>query len=243
MAGEYNLWTNIIQYGLEFMGLHYSTYRAFVVDNEDPEGLGRLQLRIPQMNELADDSTWAWPKGQHGSKGNGIQMLPQKGDMVWVEFEFGNPDYPIWSYAGYAEDEKPIEFKTVRHYGFKTPNGTTILINDNKGEEEVLVRLNSNSDYIKINKDIIELESPLIKNGKGGDEQGVLGNTLEDKLDQILTQIDKLHTALLNHTHTSNSGPTGTPINYISIEQTKDALNDIKSSIPDILSKKVKIDK
>lgn len=244
MAGDkFNIWTSILQYGLEFIGLHYGSYRAFVIDNDDPDNMSRLQLRIPHINELTDDSTWAWPKGLHGSNGNGSQLLPQKGDMVWVEFEYGNPDYPVWSFAGYAENEKPSEFKTPKHYGFKTPKGSIVLINDNKDEEEILVKLNSNLDYIRINKDLLELEAKLIKLGKDGDEQAVLGNTLNDKLDLILDEIDKLHQALITHTHTSNVGPTGPPINYLQIEQTKQALNQIKSSIPEILSNKVKLDK
>ena len=241
--GDYNIWNNILQWGLEYLGMHYGSYRAFVVDNEDPEKMDRLQLRIPHINELADDSTWAWPKGIHGGSGNGSTLLPSKGDMVWVEFEYGNPDYPIWSHAGYGEGEKPEEFKTTKHYGYKTPKGTLVLINDNKGEEEVLVKLNSSTDYIKINKDVVELESKLIKNGKNGDEQGVLGNTLDEKLTKILTELDKLHDAILTHTHTSNVGPTGTPINFTSFQDTKIALEEIKSSIPEILSNKVKIDK
>lgn len=243
LKGKHNIWDSLLQYGFEFIGLHYGSYRAFVVDNEDPDNMNRLQLRIPHLNELADDSTWAWPKGLHGANGNGMQVLPQRGDMVWVEFEYGNPDYPIWSFAGYGENEKPKEFKTVNHSGYKTKNGTIIIINDNKGEEEILVKLNSNTDYIKINKDILELESKLIKLGKEGEEQAVMGNTLNDKLDKILDEIDKLHTTLLNHTHTSNVGPTGTPINFAQIQATKQELINIKSSIPEILSNKVKIDK
>lgn len=238
-----NIWYNIMQYGLEFIGKHYSSYRAFVIENNDPLKLNRLQLLIPHINEFKPDGTWAFPKGTWGGKDYGTQMLPQKGDMVWVEFEYGNADYPIWSHASYGEEEIPEEFSTVNHYGFKTPLGSIVLINDNEGEEEILVKLNSNKDWIKWNTDILELESKLIKLGEKGEEQAVMGNTLKKKLEQILEEIDKLNELLINHNHTSSSGPTGTPINANFIEEVKEELLEIKGTLPEILSDKVKIDK
>jgi len=238
-----SIWWQIITYGLEFIGLHYSSYRGFVINNEDPGKMNRLQLRIPHLNELSDDDTWAWPKNVWGGKDYGVQMLPQKGDMVWVEFENGNPDYPIWSHAGYGEEELPTEFKTKNHYGFKTPNGNIILINDNKGEEEILVKHKSSLDWYKLIKDEFELESKLIKLGKNGEEQALMGNTTKDKLDAILEKLDNNQQILIQHTHTTPVGPSGPPIQASDLTQVKTDLQTIKGELPEILSNKVKIDK
>lgn len=235
------IWWKVIQYGLEYLGLHYGVYRAFVVENEDPEKLDRLQLRIPHLNAYSDDQTWAFPKGVWGGKNYGMNLLPLKGDMVFVEFMKGDPDYPIWSHAGYARDEKPAEFLNS-NYGFKTPRGTLILINDKKGEEEVYIKHKSNNEWTRIKAGEYEMEAALIKLGKDGDEQAVLGNTLKDKLNQLDSKLDDLLQALMNHTHTSNSGPTGVPINIIDFTQIKSEIAQLDMTLEDILSNKVKLD-
>ena len=235
-----SIWHNVIKYGFELLGRHYSSYRAFVVDNNDPLGMNRLKLLIPHLNESTPDDSWAFPKNVFGGKNYGTQLLPQKGDMVWVEFEYGDADYPIWSHAGYAENELPKEFETINHYGFKTPQGTLILINDNDGKEEVLVKHASNSDWFKINENEIETESKTIKLGKNGDEKGVLGDTLKKRLDEVTDKVNELITILATHTH---AGPTGPPIKAQQITTIKTNIQSIKDKYSEILSNKVKIDK
>jgi len=67
----------------------YGIYRALVVDNQDPNGIRRLRLQIPQV--LFDQVTdWAWEQENSG------QFLPGIGDGVWVNFEGGDPSYPVW---------------------------------------------------------------------------------------------------------------------------------------------------
>lgn len=238
-----NPWYSIIQYGLEFIGRYYSSYRGFVINNEDPLGMGRLQLLIPIIDDTQPSETWAFPKNIWGGNNYGSQLLPQKGDMVWVEFEHGDTNYPIWCHAGYAEEEKPKEFETPYHYGFKTPSGSIILINDNKEKEEILVKLNTGTDWYKINKDVFELESKIIKLGKKGEEAAVMGDTLKSKLEAIMDRLDQLQELIINHNHSSNSGATSKPLNFTELEEVKSGLSTIKGELPDILSEKVKIDK
>lgn len=238
-----SIWHKILMYGLEVIGLHYSSYRAYVVDNNDHGRMNRLKLRIPHLNDITDDDTWAWPKNVWGGADYGSQVLPQKGDLVWVEFENGNPDYPIWSHAGYAQNELPKEFKNNRCYGFKTPSGTLVMINDNKGEEEILVKHKSSSDWYKLIKDEFELESKIIKLGKKGEEAALMGDTTKDKLDKILSLLETNQDILANHIHPTPSGPSNKPVQSEQINQVKTGLNNIKKSLPDILSDKVRIDK
>lgn len=230
-------------FGLEIIGLYYGSYRAFVMDNEDPLEMNRVKLMIPMLNSSATLDNWALPIGFWGGKGYGVQMLPRKGDMVWVEFESGNADYPIWKHASYAEGEKPKEFKTHYHYGFKTPRGSLILINDNKDEEEIFIKHSNDGEWVKINKELLEFEAKLIKLGKNGDEQGVLGNTLFNKLDELHSKLDETYSAINAHTHTTNNGPSGPPINIANFQTIQSDVNTIQAELDEILSNKVKIDK
>ena len=77
---------------------YFGKYRATVLNNIDPDQRGRLQLLVPDVLNLVP-STWAEPcvplAGPTGP-GMGVYMVPPIGAAVWVEFEHGNPNYPIW---------------------------------------------------------------------------------------------------------------------------------------------------
>lgn len=78
-----------------FMG----KYRATVLLNTDPDQRGRLQLMIPDVLGLIP-STWAEAcvplAGPTGPLGMGVYMVPPIGAGVWVEFEQGDINYPVW---------------------------------------------------------------------------------------------------------------------------------------------------
>ena len=77
---------------------YYGKYRGTVLQNVDPEQRGRLQLTIPDVLG-AIPSSWAEPcvplAGPTGPP-MGVYMVPPIGAGVWVEFEHGDPDHPIW---------------------------------------------------------------------------------------------------------------------------------------------------
>jgi len=74
----------------------FGKYRGVVTDNQDPQRLGRIKARVPDV--LGDDeSGWAMPCAAFGGSGTGLFALPTVDAGVWIEFEGGDPDYPIWS--------------------------------------------------------------------------------------------------------------------------------------------------
>jgi uncharacterized protein involved in type VI secretion and phage assembly len=75
---------------------YYGKYRGMVINNVDPLQIGRLQVQVPDIGGLIP-SSWAMPCFPLTGKQMGAYMIPQIGAGVWVEFEQGNPDYPIWS--------------------------------------------------------------------------------------------------------------------------------------------------
>ena len=76
----------------------WGKYRGTVLNNIDPEMRGRLQITVPDVLNLVP-TTWAEPctplAGPTGP-GMGVYMVPPIGAAVWVEFERGDPNYPIW---------------------------------------------------------------------------------------------------------------------------------------------------
>jgi len=70
-------------------------YRGIVVDNIDPMQTGRLLVQVPDVTNILP-SSWAMPCLPFAGIQSGFYAVPEIGSTVWVEFEQGNPDYPIW---------------------------------------------------------------------------------------------------------------------------------------------------
>ena len=78
------------------MSKYYGKFRGTVIQNVDPEQIGRIQVMVPDVSGLLP-SSWAMPCVPFAGKQSGVYVVPQVGAGVWVEFEQGDPDYPIWS--------------------------------------------------------------------------------------------------------------------------------------------------
>lgn len=75
---------------------YYGKYRGTVLVNIDPEQRGRIMAQVPDVFGLIP-SSWALPCVPLAGKLEGMFMVPQMGAAVWIEFEQGDPDYPIWT--------------------------------------------------------------------------------------------------------------------------------------------------
>lgn len=74
---------------------YYGKYRGTVINNIDPEQRGRILAMVPDVLGITP-SSWALPCVPIAGKQQGIFVVPQIGAGVWIEFEQGDPDYPIW---------------------------------------------------------------------------------------------------------------------------------------------------
>ena len=75
---------------------YYGKYRGTVINNIDLEQRGRILAIIPDVSGLTP-STWAMPCLPIAGKEMGVYVVPQIGSGVWIEFEQGDSDYPIWT--------------------------------------------------------------------------------------------------------------------------------------------------
>jgi len=78
------------------VGSLYGKYRGTVINNVDPMQMGRLMVQVPDVSNVLP-STWAIPCAPFAGPQCGHISVPPIGASVWVEFEQGNSDYPIWS--------------------------------------------------------------------------------------------------------------------------------------------------
>lgn len=85
---------------------YFGKYRGEVANALDPQGLGRVQVSVPDV--LGEGRmAWAMPCSPWAGPGIGLFAIPPVGAKVWVEFERGDPDYPIWSGAFWGLGEAP----------------------------------------------------------------------------------------------------------------------------------------
>jgi uncharacterized protein involved in type VI secretion and phage assembly len=74
---------------------YYGKYRGVVVNNVDLEQRGRIQAIVPDVSTVFP-TTWAMPCLPVAGIQMGMFTVPPIGAGVWIEFEQGDPDYPIW---------------------------------------------------------------------------------------------------------------------------------------------------
>jgi uncharacterized protein involved in type VI secretion and phage assembly len=77
------------------MAQFFGKYRGMVMNNIDPMQMGRIMVQVPDVSNVLP-STWAMPCAPIAGMQNGMFALPAIGSGVWVEFEQGDIDYPIW---------------------------------------------------------------------------------------------------------------------------------------------------
>jgi uncharacterized protein involved in type VI secretion and phage assembly len=76
-----------------------------VVDNDDPNKRGRVKVSVPAVLDTLE--VWAMPCVPYAGEKVGFYVMPETGSGVWVEFEGGDPSYPIWSGCFWGDDELP----------------------------------------------------------------------------------------------------------------------------------------
>ena len=116
----------------------FGKYRGLVVQNVDPLLRGRLLVSVPEVLG-PDPSGWAEAcvplAGAPGSP-MGVYVLPPVGAGVWVEFERGDPDLPIWSGCrwGSAADVPPVAAEPgSTSIVLQTPGRSSVVISDGAG--------------------------------------------------------------------------------------------------------------
>ena len=85
----------------------YGKYRGKVLDNLDPLMLGRIIAEVPAI--AGSILNWALPCVPYAGFQVGFYAIPPIAANVWIEFEGGDPKYPIWTGCFWSEGEVPVD--------------------------------------------------------------------------------------------------------------------------------------
>ena len=144
----------------------YGKYRATVLNNIDPMQIGRIQVIVPDVSNVIPTS-WAMPCVPVAGIQMGIYTVPPIGSGVWVEFEQGDPDYPIWvgCFWGTAAEVPALARMVppaVPGITFQTTLQNGLTINDVPGPTGGIMLKSATGATIIVNDTGI-----YIQNGKG----------------------------------------------------------------------------
>lgn len=144
----------------------YGKYRGMVLNNVDPMQQGRLLVQVPDVAGLAPAS-WAMPCVPIAGIQNGMFALPIIGSGVWVEFEQGNPDFPIWvgCFWGSAAEVPALALATppgLPAITLQTPLQNGLTISDLPGPTGGILMKTATGAFISVSDVGI-----TISNGKG----------------------------------------------------------------------------
>lgn len=216
----------------------YGIYRGYIVDNVDPDFIGRMKLNVPIVwGPDGEHDYWAPSKGIFSGGNIGFYALPNIGDMVWVEFEMGDPMYPVWSYGHYAYNVNVPPAGTNRLKPdtvlLQSTSGHRIQLDDADGAENISITDKFGHQIIMNQQGI----SQVVKDGdkisigqlNASAEPGVLGNKNKASQDAICDKISVL-------TVGTAFGPSTVPVNEADFQAIKQ--NEIAATI----SNKVTLD-
>jgi uncharacterized protein involved in type VI secretion and phage assembly len=108
------------------MTQYYGKYRGQVENNIDPEQRGRIMVSVPAVTG-SGTLNWAMPSTPFAGSGVGLWAIPPIGANVWVEYEGGDPDYPIWSGCFWGLGEAPAMPAVPQVVVLKTQSCTLTL--------------------------------------------------------------------------------------------------------------------
>ncbi|HSU19813.1 MAG TPA: phage baseplate assembly protein V [Acidobacteriaceae bacterium] len=148
------------------MTQYFGKFRGSVLDNVDPLQIGRLLVQVPDVSNVLP-STWAMPCMPFAGIQSGLYVVPEIGSGVWVEFEQGDIDYPIWvgCYWATAADMPSLALAAppgVQQLVVQTTEQNMLLVSDVPGPTGGILLKTATGAFISISDTGITID-----NGQG----------------------------------------------------------------------------
>lgn len=143
---------------------YFGKYRGICINNVDPMFEGKILVSVPALGIPAP----IWAEGCFPVTGTqaGVYSVPEIGAGVWIEFEQGNLDYPIWVGGFYTNADVPAMARAVppgvSGFTFQTRLLNSITVSDTPGPTGGILIKTTTGAMISVSDVGI-----VISNGKG----------------------------------------------------------------------------
>jgi uncharacterized protein involved in type VI secretion and phage assembly len=175
---------------------HYGKYRGTVTSNADPQKIGRLKAKVPEILGTVETG-WAVPCAPYAGDKSGHFVVPAAGTGVWIEFEAGEVTRPIWTGCFWNSGKVPVDESGAA----ATPDvkilasekglmvalhddSQTIAISDANGNNILKIEVQAGQATLTAATKVV-VDAPLIELVQGASHPLVFG----DDLLQYLTEI------------------------------------------------------
>lgn len=224
-----DLLRSIRKFGMETVfRRYYSVYKGQVSSVDDEQNRGRVLLRVPELFGDRDLANFAEPIVCSGKPGadviGGKNFMgpfnpPKVGDWVWVEFQKGHQDFPLYRDRGWpADDELPDVFDEASEWNMMNPLflsrfGHQIYVDESSGKAKFVVKMKNGNSFIideTSGAEKIEIKSErgafirmtLNPDGANTDLKYVIGGTLTETIGQ---SVSKTYSGAVTEVHTGKS--------------------------------------
>lgn len=143
---------------------YFGKYRGEVTDTADSTKRARLKVKCPAV--LGEQEVWAMPCVPYAGDGVGFFALPPTGTSVWVEFEGGEINQPIWAGCFWKDNEIDSADAKEAVMFLKTP-GVTIHVDNDQGTVEIEA---SGGAKITLDSNGVKIEAPEVSLSANGAE-------------------------------------------------------------------------
>jgi hypothetical protein len=181
----------------------YGKYRGLVLVNVDPQNQGRLKALVPEVLGVIP-TNFCLPCTPYAGTSAGFFAVPIVGSGVWIEFEAGDVNRPVWTGCWWGTAQVPVnEAGSPAQFTTKTwttDTGLSFSMDDTAQKITIkdAAQLNSMSMEVGVvqiqGKSLMVLEAPTIMHGDGASHPAVFG-------DQLLTYLNQIVAMFNSHTH------------------------------------------
>ena len=171
----------------------FGLFRGVVTNVDDPEGLGRIKATVHELLGEASETDWASPCVPLAGGGSGWLMLPKTNDPVWIAFEAGDINRPVWLGLWFNKTDTPPAGADPDVRVLESKSGHRLELGDADGAEYVRLSHTSGA-LVEMDSEGNVLLTPTGDNVKIG--SGSLMKLVNETLKDLFN----------NHTHPYQNG-------------------------------------
>ncbi|WP_234418167.1 phage baseplate assembly protein V, partial [Aquimarina aquimarini] len=141
------------------------TQTATVVENSDPDGLGRIKVQFSWQKPLGERTPWLRMITPHAGSDKGFHFIPEINEEVMVGFEGGNAERPFVLGALYNGSQNPSSWQSQNNdiKAIRTKSQHTITLDDSNGAEMITIT-DKNNNIIRIDTANNNIEISALEN-------------------------------------------------------------------------------